>query len=115
MIDYKKFVENSRKWLSNYIKDNHLQSLIIGISGGIDSTVSCAISYPICKKLNIPLIGRSLPTISNHDIEIDVADLVGNAFCDNYIIRVDWTGAVLDKKTKETDIIYLFASTTFAP
>lgn len=38
-----------------------------------------------------------------------------NAFCDNYIIRVDWTGAVLDKKTKETDIIYLFASTTFAP
>lgn len=36
------------------------------------------------------------------------------AFCHNYIIRVDWGGAVLDKKTKETDIIYLFASTTTA-
>ena len=99
MIDYKKFVENSRKWLSNYIKDNHLQSLVIGISGGIDSTVSCAISYPICKKLDIPLIGRSLPTISNHDIEIDVADLVGNAFCDNYA-----------KKSIEADYIQLLGS-----
>ena len=99
MIDYKKFVENSRKWLSNYIKDNRLQSLIIGISGGVDSTVSCAIAYPVCKELNIPLIGRSLPTISNHDIEIDVADLVGNAFCDNY-----------NKKSIEADYIQLLGS-----
>ena len=99
MIDYKKFVENSRKWLSNYIKDNHLQSLIIGISGGIDSTVSCAIAYPVCYDLGIPLIGRSLPTISNHDIEIDAADLVGNAFCDNYA-----------KKSIEADYIQLLGS-----
>jgi NAD+ synthetase len=99
MIDYKKFVENSRKWLSQYIQDNHLQSLIIGISGGIDSTVSCAIAYLVCKELNILLIGRSLPTISNHDIEIDVADLVGNAFCDNYA-----------KKSIEADYIQLLGS-----
>lgn len=99
MINYKKFVENSRKWLSQYIQDNHLQSLVIGISGGIDSTVSCAISYQICKKLDIPLIGRNLPTISNHDIEIDVADLVGNAFCDNYA-----------KKSIEADYIQLLGS-----
>ena len=99
MIDYKKFVENSRKWLSNYIKDNHLQSLVIGISGGIDSTVSCAIAYPICKEFDISLIGRSLPTISNHNIEIDTADLVGNAFCDNYA-----------KKSIEADYIQLLGS-----
>ena len=99
MIDYKKFVENSRKWLSNYIKDNHLQSLVIGISGGIDSTVSCAIAFSVCKEFDIPLIGRSLPTVSNHDIEIDVADLVGNAFCDNYA-----------KKSIEADYIQLLGS-----
>lgn len=99
MIDYKKFVENSRKWLSKYIKDNYLQSLVIGISGGIDSTISCAISYPVCKELDIPLIGRNLPTVSNHDIEIDVADLVGNAFCDNYA-----------KKSIEADYIQLLGS-----
>ena len=84
MIDYKKFVENSRKWLSNYIKNNHLQSIVIGISGGIDSTVSCAISYPVCKELNIPLIGRSLPCHSNNPEEIRSADLVGQAFCNDY-------------------------------
>jgi NAD+ synthetase len=98
-MDYSKFVKNSRKWLSQYIQDNHLQSLVIGISGGIDSTVSCAISYPVCYDLGIPLIGRSLPTISNHDIEIDVADLVGNAFCDNYA-----------KKSIEADYIQLLGS-----
>ena len=84
MIDYKKFVENSHKWLSNYIKDNHLQSLVIGVSGGIDSTVSCAIAYPVCKELNIPLIGRSLPTETNSPSENNTAELVGDAFCSDF-------------------------------
>ena len=84
MIDYKIFVENSRKWLSQYIQDNHLQSLVIGISGGIDSTVSCAIAYPVCYDLGIPLIGRSLPTKTNKSDENNVANLVGNAFCTDY-------------------------------
>ena len=84
MIDYKKFVENSRKWLSQYIQDNYLQSLIIGISGGIDSTVSCAIAYPVCYDLGISLIGRSLPCHSNNPEEINSADLVGKAFCTDY-------------------------------
>ena len=84
MIHYSKFVENSRKWLSKYIKDNHLQSLIVGVSGGIDSTVSCAIAYPVCKELNIPLIGRSLPTISNKISETTTAFKVGEAFCNDF-------------------------------
>ncbi len=84
MTDYKKFVENSRKWLAKYIEDNHLQSIIIGISGGIDSTISCAIAYPVCKELGIPLIGRSLPTFTNKEDETNVANLVGDAFCNDY-------------------------------
>ena len=84
MIDYSKFVENSRKWLSDYIKDNHLQSLVIGVSGGIDSTISCVIASPICKELNIPLIGRSLPCETNKESEVTTADLVGKAFCADY-------------------------------
>ena len=84
MIDYKKFIENSRKWLANYIKANHLQSLVIGVSGGIDSTVSCAIIFPVCKELNIPLIGRSLPTTTNMPDENNVARLVGEAFCTDF-------------------------------
>lgn len=101
-MDYSKFVENSRKWLSQYIQNNHLQSLIIGISGGIDSTVSCAISYPVCKELNIPLIGRSLPTGTNKQIECDVADLVGNAFCIDYkVVALDRTYFSIISKFEE--------------
>ena len=84
MIDYKKFVENSRKWLKDYITSNHLQSLVIGVSGGIDSTVSCAIASPVCYELNIPLIGRSLPCHSNNPEEINSAQLVGEAFCNDF-------------------------------
>ncbi len=84
MIDCNKFVENSRKWLKKYIQDNHLQSIVIGVSGGIDSTVSCAIASPVCKELGIPLIGRSLPCETNKENEVTTADLVGKAFCTDY-------------------------------
>ena len=84
MIDYSKFVENSRKWLYDYIKDNHLQSVVIGISAGIDSTVSACLASSVCKELSIPLIGRSLPTSTNSPTELNIARLVGGAFCDDF-------------------------------
>lgn len=41
-----------------------------------------------------------------------VRDVNTNSFCDNYILKVDWTGKTIDKTLKETDIICLFASTS---
>ena len=84
MIDYKKFTENSINYLVEYIKTNKLQSLILGISGGIDSTVTAAIALKACKKCNIPLIGRSLPAHSNDPEELRAAILVGKTFCDDF-------------------------------
>jgi len=84
MIDYSKFVKNSRKWLSQYIRDNHLQSVCLGISGGIDSTISACLAKPVCDALNIPLIGRSLPTTSNKIDETTTAFKVGDAFCSDF-------------------------------
>ena len=84
MIDYKKFLQNSREWLYDYIKDNCLKSLVIGVSGGIDSTITCAIAHPVCYDLDIPLIGRSLPAHTNNPEEISAATLVGKAFCDDF-------------------------------
>ena len=99
MIDYEKFVENSRKWLAKYIEDNHLQSIIIGVSGGIDSTVSCAISYPVCKDLGIPLIGRSLPCNTNKKDENDTAILVGKSFCTDFkIVSIEPMYRVIDNE-----------------
>ena len=84
MINYKEFTENSINYLVEYIKTNRLQSLVLGISGGIDSTVVAAIAHIACSKCKIPLIGRSLPAHSNDPEEINSATLVGNAFCDDF-------------------------------
>lgn len=84
MIDYKKFVDNSINYLVEYIKTNRLQSLVLGISGGIDSTVVAVIASEACKKCNISLIGRNLPAHSNNPEEINSATLVGKAFCNDF-------------------------------
>ena len=84
MIDYRTFVNNSRTWLNSYIQDNNLKSLVIGISGGIDSTISAAIASEVCKAREIPLIGRSLPTTTNKIEESRIAFKVGEAFCTDF-------------------------------
>jgi NAD+ synthetase len=63
---------------------NNLSAMVLGISGGIDSTVVAAICHEVSERTNIPLIGRSLPTTFNKENEISTADLVGKAFCDDY-------------------------------
>lgn len=80
----KKIFEQSVDTLVNYINTNNIKSLILGISGGIDSTVCAAICHEAAKQTGIPLIGRSLPTKHNKEGETTTANLVGKAFCDNY-------------------------------
>jgi NAD+ synthetase len=84
MINYKKFAMKSIDYLYKYITDNHLKSLILGISGGIDSTVVACLTSIACKTAEIPLIGRSLPAHSNDPEELRAAILVGKAFCDDF-------------------------------
>jgi NAD+ synthetase len=68
---------------AKYITKNNLKAMVLGISGGIDSTVVAAICHEVSKKTGIPLIGRSLP-IKNKSDEFDVSKLVGEAFCDEF-------------------------------
>lgn len=68
---------------SNYMTKNRLKAMVLGISGGIDSTVVAAICHEVSKKTGIPLIGRSLP-IKNKSDEFDVSELVGQVFCDDF-------------------------------
>ena len=83
-MDYKLFTEKSINYLVSYIEKNKLQSLVLGISGGIDSTVVAAIASVACKKTGAKLIGRSLPAHTNNPDEINTAILVGQAFCDDF-------------------------------
>ncbi|MFA5154409.1 MAG: NAD(+) synthase [Clostridia bacterium] len=87
-IDYKKAVENIREQLKQYVKENKLKSLVLGVSGGIDSCLCAALAKPVCDELNIPLIGRSLPILSNKQDEIDRAKRTGECFCTNFNVGV---------------------------
>lgn len=83
-MEYIKFTEKSINYLASYIEINKLQSLVLGISGGIDSTVVAALASEACKKTGAKLIGRSLPAHTNNPEEINTATLVGQAFCDDF-------------------------------
>lgn len=68
---------------AKYILRNNLKAMVLGISGGIDSTVVAAICHEVSKNTGIPLIGRSLP-IKNKNDEFDVSKLVGEVFCNDF-------------------------------
>ena len=84
ITDYGKVFDILVAKTKEYLISNNLKAMILGISGGIDSTVCAAICHEVSKQTGIPLIGRSLPTKFNKENEVTTADLVGNAFCDDY-------------------------------
>lgn len=82
-LNYEKVFQVLVEETSNYIRSNRLRAMVLGVSGGIDSTVVAAICHEVSKLTNVPLIGRSLP-IKNKKDEFDVSKLVGEAFCDDF-------------------------------
>ena len=85
-LDYKKVFEVLVSETADYLLKNNIKAQILGISGGIDSTVSAAICYEVSKKLNIPLIGLLLPSSSNKVEENNSALNVAKAFTTDYRI-----------------------------
>lgn len=84
ITDYGEVFETLIEKTAKYLIDNNIKAQVIGISGGIDSTVVAAICHEVSKRTNIPLIGRSLPSKYNKEGETTTADLVGKAFCNDY-------------------------------
>lgn len=82
-LNYEKVFNTLVDKTAEYLIKNNLKAMVLGISGGIDSTVVAAICHEVSIKTGIPLIGRSLP-IKNKNDEFDVSKLVGETFCDNF-------------------------------
>lgn len=102
-LDYGKVFEVLVKETANYVKVNNLKAMVLGISGGIDSTVVAAICHEVSKQTGIPLIGRSLP-IKNKS---DVSKLVGEAFCNDfkvYRLERSYRAALFDACTDAGDV-----------
>ena len=83
-LDYKDVHDNIITGLCSYVNRYHLESLILGISGGIDSTVVAALAHEVCERTGCKLIGISLMTHTNQNDEVDAASLVGAEFCTEY-------------------------------
>ena len=83
-LDYKDVHDNIITGLCSYVNCYHLESLILGISGGIDSTVVAALAHEVCECTGCKLIGISLMTNTNQNDEVDAASLVGAEFCTEY-------------------------------
>lgn len=82
-LNYEKVFNTLVEETANYVTSNGLKAMVLGISGGIDSTVVAAICHEVSKKTGIPLIGRSLP-IKNKSDEFATSVHVGEAFCDKF-------------------------------
>jgi NAD+ synthase len=57
MITPKQRIKHVVKWLRDYAKRNRIQTLVVGISGGIDSAVVSA----LCARTGLPTIAVSMP------------------------------------------------------
>ena len=79
-LDYAKIFNLLENGIKEYVKKNNLKALVLGISGGIDSTVCAA----LCKQVDLPLIGVSLPCSTNGTDEVSSATLAGNEFCTTF-------------------------------
>jgi NAD+ synthase len=80
--------------IKSYVNQNHIKVVVLGLSGGIDSTVVAA----LCKAGNIPLIGISLPCSTNADVENDAAKAAGSEFCDTFkVVNLQEPYEVMEK------------------
>ncbi len=75
---------------AKYLSDNGLKTMILGLSGGIDSTVTAAICHEVVNQYpehQFKFIGVSLPCSSNSVEENDSASLAMKAFCNEYWVE----------------------------
>lgn len=82
--DYSQVFEQIVKQTGEYCEKYNIKSLVLGLSGGLDSTVCAAIGYEVNKRYGVKLIGLSLPCKTNTIMERDIAEGTGKAFCNEY-------------------------------
>lgn len=81
-MNYQKVFETMIQETQKYLEDHNLFAMILGISGGLDSTVTAAICHEVEKRNpELKFYGISLPCTSNSGEERDSATACMKAFC----------------------------------
>jgi len=97
--DWEKVSQNIYTIMRDYVKNAHLQSLVLGESGGIDSALTSIFARRVCEELGIPFIGRSIAIETNSKEELQRAKKVGELFCHDF------------KEVNLTDLFHIVAHT----
>lgn len=83
-IESTRVISNIRSHFKEYMITSKLQSVVLGISGGIDSALCAALLKPVMDELNLPLIGISLSASTNKHAEVERATAIGEQFCTKF-------------------------------
>lgn len=103
--DYNTMINGAVNAGVSYLRDNpNIKTLVLGISGGVDSAVVAAIARKVCDVLSaegrkICLDGYCLQILGNKTDEIKRALAVGEAFCHDFSIHrflVNLSGTVMN-------------------
>ena len=78
---FERIVTQTGEYLTRY----NLKTMVLGLSGGLDSTVCAAIGCEVAKRYGVQLIGISMPCRSNSNEENDIARNAGIAFCNRFV------------------------------
>ena len=82
MNNYEEIFEQMIQKTQEYLEQHNLCSMVLGISGGLDSTVTAAVCHEVEKRNpELKFYGVSLPCSSNKDVENESAQLCMKAFC----------------------------------
>lgn len=102
--DYEKIFQNIKHTALDYLQVHPgLKSLVVGISGGIDSgLVTVLASEIIAERPDVRLIGRAIPIETNKPEEIERAVNIGQAFCTSFEVK-DLTDAYTHLAGEITD------------
>lgn len=95
-------IKRIRNEVKSYVEKNNLQSLVVGVSGGLDSACVAA----LCQKeyTGVPLIGVSIP-MSSTNAHKDQAKWVGETYCDAFEEFNGWDNNDLFNVIEGTDSI----------
>lgn len=105
--NYEDVVKNVRFEIETFLtKNKQLKSVVLGVSGGIDSALVAVLLKPVCDNLNVSIIGRSITIETNTLDEISRAQKIGEIFCHNFN-EVDLTSHYHAIKRVDTDMVNL--------
>ena len=90
IVDYEQLKNKIVDWIKNYVTENNIKSLVIGVSGGIDS----AVVSTLCAETSIPTYVLSMPLHSSFKND-ELSDSYTNTLEDKYEnvtkVRIDLT------------------------